>query len=113
MAAPARLGVRRAAVGRSRHSMAVQRSITTDSPPRRDPGRVPVDDAELSHRQRALTATACSACGTHSSDRRKTSTMSTGPVAPTASARLPEGLDPQDLALVRVDRHAVEALVSR
>ena len=39
-----------------------------------------------SHRQRAPAATASRACGTHSSERRKTSTMSNGPVAATASA---------------------------
>ena len=68
--------------------MAVQRSITTPSPPVvRDPGGLPVDDAELEpeapgRRPRPPRAHA----GTHSSDRRKTSTMSNGPVAATASA---------------------------
>ena len=68
-------------------SMAVQRSITTSSPPRvRDRARPPSSTTpSWSHSQRAPTATASRACGTHSSGRRKTSTMSNGPVAATAS----------------------------
>jgi hypothetical protein len=47
-----------------------------------------------SHRQRAFDATASSAWGTHSSERRKTSTMSNGPVAATASARVGKAARP-------------------
>ena len=70
-----------------RHSMAVQRSMTTSRPPSwairaASQSRRP----SWSHRQRAPAATASRAWGTHSSERRKTSTRSNGPVAATASA---------------------------
>ena len=70
-----------------RHSIAVQRSITTSSPPScairaASQSTTP----SWSHRQRASAATASRACGAHSPGRRKTSTRSNGPVAVTASA---------------------------
>ena len=79
--------------------MAVQRSITTDRPPAAAiRAASQLTTPSCSHRQRAPTATASSACGTHSSDRRKTSTMSNGPVASTASARL------RKAGIPRIDR---------
>ena len=69
------------------HSIAVQRSITTDRPASwairaASQSTTP----SWSHRQRAPAATASWAWGTHRSERRKTSTMSNGPVAAVASA---------------------------
>ena len=63
-----------------------------------------------SHRQRAPISTASRACGTTSSERRKTSTMSNGPVASAASRSDRKAGIPRHAPLVRVDRHAVEAL---
>ena len=91
------------------HSMAVQRSITTSSPPARAiRAASQLTTPSWSHRTRAPAATASTAWGTHRSDRRKTSTMSTGPVAATAVGEVRVGRQPEHLALVRVHRHAVE-----
>ena len=67
--------------------MAVQRSITTSSPPSwAIRAASQLTTPSWSHRQRAPAATASCAWGAHSSERRKTSTSSNGPVAATASA---------------------------
>ena len=70
----------------SAHSIAVQRSITTLRPAScAIRAASQFTTPSWSHRQRAPAATASRACGTHSSERRKTSTMSNGPVPSTAS----------------------------
>ena len=69
-----------------RHSIAVQRSITTDRPASAAIWAASqLTTPSWSHRQRAPISTASRACGTTSSERRKTSTMSNGPVASAAS----------------------------
>ena len=104
--------VQRAVARIRRHSIAVQRSITTDSPPADAIWAASqFTTPSCSHRQPAPIATASSACGTTSSERRNTSTMSNGPVASAASAQRPEGRHPEHAALVRVHRNALEALV--
>ena len=72
---------------RSGRSSTEQRSITTSSPPSwAIRAASQLTTPSCSQRQRAPAATASAACGGHSSERRKTSTMSNGPVAATASA---------------------------
>lgn len=71
-----------------RTSIAVQRSMTTDNPPARVVSAASRFTTPICrHRHLAPAATASSECGTHSSDRRKTSTISTGLVAATAAPR--------------------------
>ena len=97
---------------RRRCSIAVQRSMTTSRPAAAAiRAASQLTTPSWSHRQRAPTATASSAWGTHSSERRKTSTMSTGPLAADRLDDGPEGRQPEDVAGVRVDRHAFVALV--
>src|SRR3989442_1546753 len=70
-----------------RCSTAVQRSMTIDRPPAAAIAAASqLTPPSWSHRHWAPIATASRAWSTHSSGRRKTSTMSTDPVAATASA---------------------------
>ena len=77
---------------RRRCSMAVQRSMTTARPPSAAiRAASQFTTPSWSHRQPAPTATASSAWGTHSSERRKTSTMSNGPGRRDRLDERPEG----------------------
>ena len=69
-------------------------------------GGLPVDDPELEPQTASPMATASRACGTTSSDRRKTSTRSNGPVAATAASSVANAGTPET-PFLRVDRHAV------
>ena len=75
-----------------------------------DPGGLPVDDPELEPEAACPGRDGLPACGTHSSERRKTSTMSNGPVAVDRLGQRRGGRHAEHLALVRVDRHAVVAV---
>ena len=84
-----RARIQRGVARTRRHSMAVQRSITTDKPASAaSRAASQFTTPSWSHRQRAPVATASSAWGSTSSERRKTSTMSNGPVESTASRRV-------------------------
>ena len=95
----------------ARCSIAVQRSITTDRPPALAIAAASqLTTPSWSHRQPAPIATASRAWGRHSSERRKTSTMSNGPGRLDRLGQRPEGRLAEDVALVRVDRDAVVAV---
>ena len=91
--------------------MAVQRSMTTGRPPSWAMRAASQSTTpSWSHRAPQPVATAAAAIGGVYSGRRKTSTMSNGPVLATASSRVGKVAHPQHLAGRGVDRHALVAV---
>ena len=97
-----------------RHSIAVQRSITTDSPPAcaiRAASQLTTPSCSHRHFAPAATASRRAARTARTGGRRRPCRTARSPRPPRRCVAI--GRDPQDRPLVRVDRHAIEALVQQ